>query len=324
MHLKKRLLRLHWLRRLLATFSVRTRIIVLALVPVVGFLANGMTYVSGEDDVGRAFQTVAQARALADASRDFKIAIASMRIAVKDFARNSGSHSLLDTFTQSRQLAAKSLDSIQASIGGKHSDDVVALRQDLADIKNNYDKLYAVQRVLGFSEQEGLRQELKDAGNKIERAINNNMTWLAETEARKLMMLLLTMRHQEAEYRLNPRDLTEQQFNAAYTQFIESFSKIDGTPQMKGKLQNDVKHYVDTFAKWITLSDRAHPLRALIDIDSQNMMPRADAIIMSANDAAKRAAEALIGIAAPHPRRHHRSRHRHGRARPRLQLADRP
>ena len=57
---------------------------------------------------------------------------------------------------------------------------------------------------------------------------------------------------------------------------------------MKGKLENDVKHYVDTFAKWIAMSDRAHPLRALIDIDSQNMLPRADAIIMSANGAAKR------------------------------------
>jgi hypothetical protein len=46
------------LNRLLTSFSVRTRIVVLALVPVVGFLANGLTYVSGEGEVGTAFETV--------------------------------------------------------------------------------------------------------------------------------------------------------------------------------------------------------------------------------------------------------------------------
>ena len=62
---------------------------------------------------------------------------------------------------------------------------------------------------------------------------------------------------------------------------------------MKGKLESDVKHYVDIFTKWIAISDRAHPLRALIEIDSQNMLPRADSIIISANGAAKHTAAAL-------------------------------
>ena len=291
MRFKKLSIPSNWLKRLLATFSVRTRIIALALIPVVGFIANGLTYVAGEDDVGSAFDTVGQAHALADASRDLKIAIASMRIAVKDFGRNQ--NSLLDKFSQSEQLAKKSLAAIETSIGGQHSDDLGALRHDLADIKNNYDKLYAVQRVLGFSEREGLRGELKTAGNTIETTINNNMTWLDDAAAKKLTMALLIMRHQEAEYRLNPRDLTQQLFMAGYEQFNATFSKIDGTEEMKGKLENDVKHYVDIFTKWIAISDRAHPLRALIEIDSQNMLPRADAIIISANDAAKHTAAAL-------------------------------
>jgi hypothetical protein len=63
----------NWLARML---SVRTRIVVLALIPVAGFLANGLTYVSGEGDVGRAFATVTQSHALVDSSRDFKSAVA--------------------------------------------------------------------------------------------------------------------------------------------------------------------------------------------------------------------------------------------------------
>jgi len=68
---------------------------------------------------------------------------------------------------------------------------------------------------------------------------------------------------------------------------------VDGTQEMKGQLESDVQRYVNVFTQWVQISDQANPLRALIDIDSQNMLPRADAIIMSANGAAKRAAAAL-------------------------------
>lgn len=63
---------LNRLARMLASFSVRTRIVVLALIPVAGFVANGLTFTAGE--VGRAFGTLAHSTALADASRDFKSA----------------------------------------------------------------------------------------------------------------------------------------------------------------------------------------------------------------------------------------------------------
>ncbi|MGE5771857.1 MAG: hypothetical protein ACM3Z4_07415 [Hyphomicrobiales bacterium] len=55
---------------------MRTRIVNLALIPVAGFLANGLTYISGEGDVGRTFETFTRSAALADASRDFKSAVA--------------------------------------------------------------------------------------------------------------------------------------------------------------------------------------------------------------------------------------------------------
>lgn len=66
----------NWLARCSALSRRAHRFVVLALIPVAGFLANGMTYVSGEGDVGRAFATVTQSHALADSSRDFKSAVA--------------------------------------------------------------------------------------------------------------------------------------------------------------------------------------------------------------------------------------------------------
>jgi methyl-accepting chemotaxis protein len=277
----------------LTSFSVRNRIIVLALIPVAGFLFNGLTFVSGEGDVGTAFQSVSNARALADASREFKIAIAAMRIAVKDFT--AAPHgTLVDVFQQSQYKALRSLNTIAITATGMRADDIKALRSELNGLKNNFDKLVAAQHTLGFGDTEGLRGELQSAGLNIERAINDNMTWLADNDAKELMMTLLIMRHYETEYRLNPAELTRQEFQGAYRKFTQRFANIDGTPAMKTKLENEVKQYAETFARWVDVSDEAQPMRALIDIDSQNMLPRADAVITSANSTAERAAEALV------------------------------
>ncbi len=288
---------LRWPGRLARGLSVRGRIVVLALIPVIGFIANGITYMSGEGEVGHSFATVNRSRELADASRDFKIAVAAMRIAAKDFTV-SPHGTLVEAFAEAAERANKSLDLIQKSIRGLRSDDIAALRQSLSELKDNFDKLVAEQRTLGFNEREGLRNDLREAGNAIERAINANMTWLADADANKLMITLLTMRHDEAVYRVDPSELTRQLFLRGYQQFTETFGKIDGTPEMKGKLEREVKRYADTFARWITVSDRVHPMRALLDIDSQNMLPRADAIIQLANGSAEQAAGALAAAQA--------------------------
>ena len=292
MRLLESLLSFKRLNRALTAFSVRTRIVVLALIPVAGFLANGLTYVAGEGAVGTAFQTVNKSAVLTDASRDFKIAIAAMRIAAKDFAV-SPHVMLIGAFEQSQHAANKSLDTIEATIGGAHTDEIKALRGELTRLKKYFDQVIAEQKTLGFSDSEGLQSKLRDAGYTVERIINENMTWLAEAESKKLLIALLSMRHHESEYRLKASELLRQQFLADYRQFNATFANIDGTPTMKAKLENEVKLYADTFAQWIAVADRARPLRALIDIGSQNMLPSADIIIMSANSSSIRAVDAL-------------------------------
>ena len=63
---------------------------------------------------------------------------------------------------------------------------------------------------------------------------------------------------------------------------------------MKDSLEREVKTYADTFAQWAEGFDRVHPLRAVIDIDSQRMLPRADEIIDRARLTAEEASTGLI------------------------------
>ena len=44
--------------QMFSRLSVRARIIVLGVIPVVGFLATGIAFVTGDAEVGRAFDSV--------------------------------------------------------------------------------------------------------------------------------------------------------------------------------------------------------------------------------------------------------------------------
>src|ERR1700736_296827 len=65
--------------------SVRSRIAAIAVIPVIGFLTNGIAFTTSETDVENAFLSVRHATALADASEGFKAGLAAMRIGLRDF-----------------------------------------------------------------------------------------------------------------------------------------------------------------------------------------------------------------------------------------------
>ena len=58
---------------LFSRLSVRTRVIALGLIPVVGFLANAIAFKIGDTQVGRSFDSVQADTTVADATHDLKI-----------------------------------------------------------------------------------------------------------------------------------------------------------------------------------------------------------------------------------------------------------
>src|SRR5581483_8601408 len=218
--------------------------------------------------------------------------IATMRITLKDFTATP-SEELVTAFGQARQLAHVSLDTIEASLDVSQREAIGALRQSVRGLQSNFDQLVKEQHTLGFSENDGVRGRLKKASDRIERAINEDLGWVAESDANKLTMSLMLMRQEEAEYRVNPEELTHQLFTRAYRKFTSDFANIDGTPEMKDALEHEVNDYAAAFEQWIDSSGRIHPLRVLINADSQNMLPQADAIIASARKVAAAASTAL-------------------------------
>ena len=278
--------------RMITSFSVRTRIVVLALIPLIGFLATGLTYGVGEGEVAAAFQTAKAAREVADASREFKIAVARMRIAAKDFSI-SPTKDLVAGFEKAETEALRQLDTIAGSTNRDYELTIVALRKNVMELRDYFDTLVREQEALGVDDNSGLRKELHAASTSVERILNENMSWLAQSDTQKLMTTLLIMRQFESEYRLNQSETASLEFFAGYKRFTETFALIDGTPAMKSQLEQQVKTYADAFAQWIDGFTRVHTLRAVIDLGSQRLLPGSDDILERARASERQAALGL-------------------------------
>ena len=145
-------------------------------------------------------------------------------------------------------------------------------------LQDSFNELVREQKALGYDENSGLQKKLRESGNAVERIINENVNWLTEFDAQRLMLSLLTMRHQEAEYRLSQSELSHQLFFAAKNQFTSLFDNIDGKAERKAPMAKQVEDYGDVFSQWITSFNQIDPLRKMIDLDTQDMLPRTESL----------------------------------------------
>jgi methyl-accepting chemotaxis protein len=277
--------------RLIPSLSVRARIAVLALIPVVGFGANGASYLASEREVDAAFDSVKQSAVLADASREFKGAMVAMRTIAREFVAQP-SKSLVQAFGEAQTLSTKSLDAIDQSSSGGDKRYVPLLRRQVKELKENFAELITEQQTLGFTDAEGLRGKMRDAGAAVERIIHDDMSWLSELDQKKLLLMLQVMRRLETDYMLNRR-LNIQAFNDEVKTFNQHLGAIIAADIMKDGLSQQVKVYTDTFHQWIGSVNKVQPLLTIIDTDIQGMLPATNQVINLARQNEAAATNAL-------------------------------
>ncbi len=278
--------------RTISRISVRSRIVVLAAIPVIGFLVNGIAFTVGEREVEHAFQTADRASDLADVSREFRSALIVMRVRTRDFAARPG-HDLAQAFNTTHDTAARTLTVIDAAVDRQTRLKLAPLKSKLDEIAAQFDNLARNQQILGFTESEGIRDRMAKAGAAVERIIHEDMSWMSEADAHKLLISLLTMRRFEAEYRLTRTQLMQTVFFDEFKRFKTAVDEVIGADVLKEQLAERVKAYSDTFAQWIELTDKVAPPVAVIEMNVQGMIPLADEIIASAKAYTNAASAAL-------------------------------
>jgi len=139
------------LERLASRLSVRTRIALIALAPVWGFLVIGAAYISGEREVATAFDSVRRSAALSAASRDFKSALAEMRVNAKDYA-GQPRLDYMKAFEEALALAREKIASI-AALNGVERDELEQITTALDKLKSDFADLVKAQELLGVQER---------------------------------------------------------------------------------------------------------------------------------------------------------------------------
>jgi methyl-accepting chemotaxis protein len=282
------------LSRLSGALSVRMRLIVLSVIPVIGFVAVGVAYVSSEHTVDAAFASVQQSSRLADASRAFKDALTTMQVRAKEFVAQP-QPVLIIRFGEAHASAMANLKTIQELASESERQNLTILEGRVVNLQKTFASLAADQDELGLTEFEGTQGKLRDGGNQMERIVNEDMSWLSDADQKKILVPLMLMRRFEVEYRLTREDSIASLFRDEREKFEKGFATIIAAAVMKQSLTEQVKTYTDAFAAWMASAGKISRSTAIITAETRQMLPAADEIIASAG---LKAAEAADRVAA--------------------------
>ena len=181
--------------------SVRARIIVLGVIPVIGFLAIGLAYMTGDIEVGRAFDSVHRDSAVADASRDLKTGLLMMRAATTEFVARPSDQQVQD-FADGQELAMHIARPHRGVLDASEQDVITPLRITVRDLKTSFESLVNEQKSLGYTEPKASTPSSSPPATRSRRSSTTICRGSPTSTPRKLLMSLLTMRRYEIEYRL--------------------------------------------------------------------------------------------------------------------------
>jgi methyl-accepting chemotaxis protein len=278
--------------RLLSAFSVRTRIAVLALIPVVGFLANGVAYLKGEKDVAGAFESVKQAAGLADASREFNGAVSTMGNAARDYVarerRDQGA-----VFQTANAIALEKLKVIAANAEPAVAKNLERLERTIQRLQANFQELMAEKQRLGFTESEGLQGTLQEAAETAGRLIEK-AAWLLPVDAQQLAISLAQMRRYEAKYMVRRDADSREAVGDEADKWNQTLDQTMGSDAQKAELRDTVAAYRNAFSRWAVASDNVAGRLAVIESDTLLLMRIGEDIVKSAYERQERATAAFV------------------------------
>jgi methyl-accepting chemotaxis protein len=277
--------------RFLPTLSVRARIAALALIPVVGFIANGLNYLVSEQAIGHAFNAVDRSNDLTDASRDLRSRLEAIRFVAREMAVHPGP-ALVKSFNDHLGVAIKSLEEIQKNGDPEDTRTIPHILRTVSGLKENFASLVKGQELVGFTEKQGLNGQLNQSAAKVDQTIKGSR-WLPLVDAQKLSLSLLAMRRFEAEYKLRRENAARKDFFAEGDNFNKALDELLNPEASKVELRNSLKAYAGTFREYVSQMNNVDSQLTLIDQDAHEMTPLADRIAAAAKRGESKATRQL-------------------------------
>jgi methyl-accepting chemotaxis protein len=271
------------LKRMMSSLSVRARVVMIILIPVAGFLANGVAFLGGERKVEAAFESVRQSASLADASREFKSAVVTLQTAARSFAEHPRS-TYLQTLSESQQQLAAQFPVIRQLSAGEDQSYLDAIARTLTRLQGNFEELSKEFIRLGTESEVGIRSKLRSAAEEVQRVLNRDISYLNDDSTHRLIVSLLSMRRDEAAY-MHDRSFDDRAaFNAEFGKFNKVLDGIISSDELKAEVRKALRGYAEAFENWLASDSEITSRVAGIDSDSQFLIRSADANVVRSNE----------------------------------------
>ncbi|HZO47442.1 MAG TPA: HAMP domain-containing protein, partial [Xanthobacteraceae bacterium] len=230
---------------------------------------------------------------MAEASREFKLVLAAMRMSAKEFAARP-SYALVAAFGDAHDNAVRFLETMASASTSAQKPEIAAMQAKVAALKESFGGLIRTQEWVGFTDNDGLNQKLATAGADAERLITDGRLELPRVTSQRFQTLLASMRYYEAQYRNTRDENFRQRFADGFLVFNAASDAFDILTETKQSLDRQIQAYVGAFSEWALAASRVRPWVTSIDLSSEEMLPEADKIISSARARADDAAVTLV------------------------------
>jgi diguanylate cyclase (GGDEF)-like protein len=264
------------LSRLISSLPVRGRTVALSLAPLLGLLAIGMAYMSGERHIAVAFANMTGAAQLSEASRDLRYAAETMHTTANDFVIRPNTLDL-EKFANAHGAALRAFDGIAALATSADREDLAQMQSTVVELNSFFGSLVEQQRLLGFDDTQGLRARLRESSGNIERLIHEGVILSHEVHAVRMLASLEAMRRLELQFIAWHDELDVRvKFFAELGNFNRILGKTEIDSGVKAQIRNDVTAYTDIFRELMSLTGHINSFLAAIDKDTQQLIPAID------------------------------------------------
>jgi methyl-accepting chemotaxis protein len=266
--------------------SIRARIVFLALIPVVGFLANGVSFQLNERQVGQAFANSTVSQRLMEAGLELKAALTALQSTARDFAVQPTA-ARIEAFEAALKAANSSIATLDRYSGATSRGAVAGLSDQLSTTNGKFTSLAKEQKTFGLTANDGTRGKLEAAGAAIDRVTGDEA--VAGVAGGGLAQALVQARRLDFEYRIGHVGFVQQLFEGSIDRARSLLQSATLPDPRKAEIAAAIASYADGFKAWAANSAAVGPLVTGIDSDIQVMMPQVDDLITAARDQSSQA-----------------------------------
>jgi methyl-accepting chemotaxis protein len=274
--------------RIASALSVRVRIVVLALIPLVGFLAVGMVFTDGGRTIDKAMGAAQQATQVADASRELKVSLGQVMLVASTYSAHPSDKGVQD-FNTARQQASDIAASITRS--GNGGAQAAKLPELLDRIGTIFGELQKVSEKLGYADGAGLNGKMRASIAQAQGAIQM-LSFGAEGTA--MVASLQKLEIHVKDFRLDHKSMHADRFEIGYDSLFRQLENVEANDTSKLTVKNNMELLKASFADYVKATGEADKWLVEIGTQSQVAASAADAVAGEAASVAKAASGELI------------------------------